>query len=146
MPVLIEAITVVLRRDAIDAKLTGGWNALRELIPNKTFCTDGTLARVAFLDPDAVRQFVEQLEAGGPPPSLAPRRRAPLRTPDLGIRLVQCGAHLGQGGARPRGDSCGEVVRDPHQDVVEVRANPGCVRSCFQRVVLLQQVKAGEST
>ena len=65
MPVLIEAITVVIRRDAVDANLAGGWAALRELIPNKTFCTDGTLARVAFLDPDAVRQFVEQLEAGG---------------------------------------------------------------------------------
>ena len=65
MPVLIEAITVVVRRDAVDAKLTGGWAALRELIPNQTFCTDGTLARVAFLDPNAVRQFVEELEAGG---------------------------------------------------------------------------------
>ncbi len=65
MPVLIEAITVVIRRDAVDARFAGGWAALRELIPNQTFCTDGTLARVAFLDPSAVRQFVEQLEAGG---------------------------------------------------------------------------------
>jgi len=65
IPVLIEAITVLTRRDAIDSKLEGGWPAFRQLVPNQTFCTDGPLARVAFMDPNAVREYVQQLEAGG---------------------------------------------------------------------------------
>ena len=65
MAVLIEGISVVVRRDAIGAKLQGGWQAFSDLVPNGTLCTDGQLARVGFMSPDEVEEFIQSLERLG---------------------------------------------------------------------------------
>ena len=62
MAVLIEGISVVIRRDAIQAKVDGGWQALRDIVQNSTLCTDGLLARVGFTSPDGAKQFIRSLE------------------------------------------------------------------------------------
>jgi hypothetical protein len=54
MAVLVEAISVVVRRDAIDRSYEGGWVAFVSSVPNATLCTDDQLARVGFMDPKAV--------------------------------------------------------------------------------------------
>jgi hypothetical protein len=65
MAVSIEAISVVVRRDAIDRTFDGGWSAFVSSVPNATLCTDDQLARVGFMDPKAVENFVKVLEAAG---------------------------------------------------------------------------------
>jgi hypothetical protein len=65
MAVLVEAISVVVRRDSIDRSFVGGWDAFAACVPNATLCTDSQLARVGFMDPKAVGNFVEGLQAAG---------------------------------------------------------------------------------
>jgi len=65
MAVLIEAISVVVRRDAINNKFSGGWSAFQELVPNATLCFDDDLACVGFMAPPDVGEFIKQLEKGG---------------------------------------------------------------------------------
>ena len=65
MAVLCEGISVIVRRDSIDHCLEGGWPAFQELVPNATLCSDGTLARVGFMDPRNVEEFVDTLEPLG---------------------------------------------------------------------------------
>jgi hypothetical protein len=65
MAVLVEAISVVVRRDAIDRSFDGGWNGFVSRVPNATLCTDSQLARVGFMDPKPVGTFVEALQAAG---------------------------------------------------------------------------------
>jgi hypothetical protein len=38
MPVLIEAISIILRREAIEKKLPGGWAFFKQGVPAATFC------------------------------------------------------------------------------------------------------------
>jgi hypothetical protein len=65
MAVLVEAISVVVRRDAIDEKLPGGWETFIDEVSNNTLCTDGELARVGFMSPQDVEEFVMFLRIGG---------------------------------------------------------------------------------
>ena len=65
MPVLIEAISVVIRRHAIDQKLAGGWPAFLAGVPNSTLCFDDEVARVGFMSPEDVRAYVSELESLG---------------------------------------------------------------------------------
>lgn len=65
MAVLCEGISVIVRRDSIDERFTGGWAAFEELVPNATLCSDGELARVGFMNPDSVEDFVSELEVRG---------------------------------------------------------------------------------
>lgn len=65
MAVLVEAISVVIRVDAIEARLVGGWEALEAAIPNATACGDGELVRVGFMAPADAEAFVRALEARG---------------------------------------------------------------------------------
>jgi hypothetical protein len=65
MAVLVEGISVIVREDAIKAKLDGGWARFKMLIPNQTFCHDGEVARVGFMDPDATMEFTDKLESYG---------------------------------------------------------------------------------
>lgn len=65
MAVLVEAISVIVRRPAIAERFKGGWAAFQRAIPNATGCYDGDLARVGFMSPDGVEAFVSLLEAGG---------------------------------------------------------------------------------
>jgi hypothetical protein len=65
MAVLIEAISVVIRADALLAAYSGNWHHFVAEVPNRTMCADGELVRIGFMVPDAARQFVEQLENKG---------------------------------------------------------------------------------
>lgn len=65
MAVLVEAGSVIVRRDAIDWGLSGGWDAFLEIVPNGTLCTDRRLARVGFTDPAEMGRFIERLEEAG---------------------------------------------------------------------------------
>lgn len=65
MAVLVEAISVVVRLDAIDARFVGGWAAFLASAPNRTLCADADLARVGFMAPQDVLAYVTELEAGG---------------------------------------------------------------------------------
>ena len=65
MAVLIEAISVVVRRDAVVRSFRGGWEAFKGIVPNNTFCTDTGISRVGFMEPNAARNFIERLEFGG---------------------------------------------------------------------------------
>lgn len=65
MAVLIEAISVVVRRDSIDSSFRGGWEAFQEMVPNAALCTDGELARVSFMGPNETLVFVRELQSRG---------------------------------------------------------------------------------
>jgi hypothetical protein len=61
MAVLIEAISVVIRCEAIVKKFMGGVEAFMASLPNKTLCSDGELACVNFMVPTDVQAYVEYL-------------------------------------------------------------------------------------
>lgn len=65
MAVLVEAFSVIVRRDAIAQRFKGGWKAFLDVIPNATGCYDSDLVRVGFMEPGGVKAFVSELEAGG---------------------------------------------------------------------------------
>ena len=65
MAILIEAISVVIRRSAIDSKYPGGWKAFVNDCPNQTLCADSALARVGFMSPVDVKSFIKHLENSG---------------------------------------------------------------------------------
>jgi hypothetical protein len=65
MPILVEAISLIVRRDAIDEHITQGWSSFTSFAPNQTLCTDGELARVGFMAPDHLGVFIETLESHG---------------------------------------------------------------------------------
>jgi len=61
MAVLVEGISVVVRKDSIENKMTGGDARFRLLIPNSPFCEDDLLTRVGFLNPAEVESFIDEL-------------------------------------------------------------------------------------
>ena len=65
MAVLVEAISVIVRRDAITARFSGGWRQFLAIVPNSTLCSDEDLARVGFMSPPDIEAFVRRLEKGG---------------------------------------------------------------------------------
>lgn len=65
MAVLVEAISVIVRRDAINARFSGGWRQFLAIVPNSTLCSDENLARVGFMSPPDIEAFVRRLERGG---------------------------------------------------------------------------------
>ena len=65
MAVLVEAISVVIRKAAIHEKYPGGWDAFTENAPNQTLCADSSLARVGFMTPIDVETYIKYLEKKG---------------------------------------------------------------------------------
>lgn len=65
MAVLVEALSVIIRREAIQKRFTGGWAAFERIIPNRSVCADDHLVRVGFMTPTDTRAYVSTLEAGG---------------------------------------------------------------------------------
>lgn len=65
MPVLIEAISVVMRLEAIERSYPGGLARCRADCPNQTFCADGHLARVGFTAPSDAGHWVDHLTQYG---------------------------------------------------------------------------------
>lgn len=65
MAVLIEGLSVVIHRRAIDGRFQGGWEALLAQLPQPTLCDDGEIARVGFTDSEQCQQFVMALIQAG---------------------------------------------------------------------------------
>ena len=65
MAVLVEAISVIVWRDAIDKQFQGGWREFENVVPNRSLCADDELARVGFMSPPEVETFVRSLEKSG---------------------------------------------------------------------------------
>jgi len=65
MAVLVEAISVVVRRDAIDRAYKGGWAAFVRNVPNATLCTDEELARIGFMSPPDTERYLDHLISHG---------------------------------------------------------------------------------
>jgi hypothetical protein len=65
MAVLVEAISVIVRVDAIMRRFVGGWPDFRDAVPNATFASDNEIARAGFMAPDDVAAFIAKLEVGG---------------------------------------------------------------------------------
>ena len=65
MPVLVEAISVIVRRDAIDRSYRNGWRGFVSEVPNQTLCMDTQIARVGFMSPIDVRGFMAAMEKRG---------------------------------------------------------------------------------
>lgn len=65
MAVLVEAISVIVRRNAITERFSGGWRRFIATVPNSTLCSDEGLARVGFMSPPDVEAYVSRLEKGG---------------------------------------------------------------------------------
>jgi hypothetical protein len=65
LAVLVEAISVIVRVEAIENSYSGRFERFRDMVPNETLACDSELARVGFMSPDDVAQYVGQLENNG---------------------------------------------------------------------------------
>jgi len=65
MSVLVEAISVIVRKSSIEARFPGGWVAFEHAVPNGTLCADDDLARVGFMSPPDAKAFIVELETQG---------------------------------------------------------------------------------
>ena len=65
MALLIEGISVVIRRSAVEEKYPGGFDGVKDRVPNKAFCADDHLVRVGFMSPADVESFCGVLEEHG---------------------------------------------------------------------------------
>jgi len=65
LPVLIEALSVVIRVDRLQARFPGGWLGFQLQAMHPSFCADGEVVRLGFMHPDDVRNLVSDLEAAG---------------------------------------------------------------------------------
>ncbi len=65
MAVLVEAISVIVRKNAISDRVAGGMTRFRSELPNRTFCEDEQICRIGFLSPDETSSFVEKLQTLG---------------------------------------------------------------------------------
>jgi hypothetical protein len=63
--VVIEAFTVIVRNSTLEEKYPGGREAFAADCPNRTYCDDGNLSRIAFMHSDDVRAFIEKLARKG---------------------------------------------------------------------------------
>lgn len=65
MAVLVEAISVIVKVEALQRSYPGGWEGYRDAAPNATFCCDPEITRIGFMQPDEVRRHVEELARHG---------------------------------------------------------------------------------
>lgn len=65
MAVLVEAISVIVRRDPIAVGYPGGWDGFVADCPNQTLCADTELARVGFMSAPDVEEFCRRLGSCG---------------------------------------------------------------------------------
>lgn len=65
MAVLVEGISVIVKRAAIDQRYPGGWTAFVKDAPNATLCADSHIARVGFMSDRAALSFVLTLKELG---------------------------------------------------------------------------------
>jgi hypothetical protein len=61
--VLVECTSVIVRNEALTKKYTGGVEAYELACPNKTFCSDGVLTRIGFMNLNDVRYWCSEVLA-----------------------------------------------------------------------------------
>jgi len=69
MAVFVGATSVIIRNSTIEARFPGGMESFAASRPNQTFCTDGTITRVGFMDDADAWTYIKQLVAAGLVPS-----------------------------------------------------------------------------
>ena len=65
MTILLEAMSVVVRCDSLERLGSDGLDHVFSSIPNQTYCSDGSLARVGFLVEQDALDFISFLESVG---------------------------------------------------------------------------------
>ncbi|WP_290788631.1 hypothetical protein [Halomonas sp.] len=65
MAVLVEATAVIIRAAAVEQRISGGWEALGNTLPEEGVCSDDELVSISLFDPAEVRHLVERLVALG---------------------------------------------------------------------------------
>jgi len=65
MPVLVEALSVVIKAKRIEAAYPGAWDGFVADVPNDTLCSDGALVRLGFMTPKDLNACVKGLELHG---------------------------------------------------------------------------------
>lgn len=65
MAVLIEAVCAVVRRDAIDERIAGGWATFTAAVPTGAFCYDDEIASVGFMALADAETFLAHLQSLG---------------------------------------------------------------------------------
>jgi hypothetical protein len=65
MAVLVEGISVVIRRQAIESKYPGGWRFFEKDTREKTLCADEELVRVGFHTLQEVDGYIERIQKLG---------------------------------------------------------------------------------
>jgi hypothetical protein len=62
MAVLVEAHSLLVRKDAIEAHVEGGLPRFLSLLPPLTFCMDDGLVQIGFMDGESCARFVHELQ------------------------------------------------------------------------------------
>jgi hypothetical protein len=65
MAILVEGISVIVRRVAVEERYTGGLEAFVEAAPTHLYCFDDDLVAVAFGDPNEAEAYCNSLAAAG---------------------------------------------------------------------------------
>jgi hypothetical protein len=65
MPVVADCTSVLIRNATIEERYPGGVREFENNSPNRTFCTDGLVSRVAFMDPKDAEAFIDLLTGMG---------------------------------------------------------------------------------
>ncbi|CDG56107.1 conserved hypothetical protein [Halomonas sp. A3H3] len=65
MAVLVEATAVIVRAAAVEQRISGGWEALGDCLPEQGVCSDDELVSISLVDPAEVRRLVDRLVALG---------------------------------------------------------------------------------
>ena len=67
MPVVAECTSVLIRNATLDASYPGGAVGFDKDCPISTYCTDGQISRVGFMDPTDASAYVNHLVKSGLP-------------------------------------------------------------------------------
>jgi hypothetical protein len=65
MSVLVEAITLIVKKPAVHEKYQGGWEAFVTDVPNGSLCADDALASISFMALEDVESYIKLLEKKG---------------------------------------------------------------------------------
>ena len=65
MAVPVEGFSVLIRNETLESRHPGGVSGYVEACPNQTFCTDGLVCRVGFMNALDLGNFLAELESLG---------------------------------------------------------------------------------
>jgi len=65
MSVLVEAYSVIVKKQSIAQRFPGGMSRFSSTVPNGTYCADENLVRVGFMDSQDVEDYLGHLIACG---------------------------------------------------------------------------------